>query len=170
MMIHHCAAVARGTTTPLLIADMPYGSFQVSEEDTVKNAIRLVREGGVEGVKLEGGSEMTSRVRALTSVGIPVLGHVGLLPQRHVALSGYRVQGKNAEDAREVLRNAVALEQAGVFGIVLESVPWRLASYVTAKLSVPTIGIGAGPGTSGQVLASPSTVLSFNVIYMIDHV
>src|SRR5262245_35420698 len=91
IMIHHCAAVARGTTTPLLIADMPYGSFQVSDEDTVKNAIRLVREGGVEGVKLEGGSEMTSRVSALTSVGIPVLGHVGLLPQRHVALSGYRV-------------------------------------------------------------------------------
>jgi 3-methyl-2-oxobutanoate hydroxymethyltransferase len=152
MMVHHCAAVTRGTNAPLLISDMPYGSFQVSDEETVRNAVRLVREGGVEGVKLEGGSEVASRIHVLTSMGIPVLGHVGLLPQRQASLSGYRVQGKNAEDAISMLRGATALEEAGAFGVVLEGVPWKLASYITSKLTIPTIGIGAGPNTSGQVL------------------
>jgi len=144
--------VARGSKTPLLVADMPFGSYHTNAEDAVRNAVRLVREGGVEGVKLEGGEEIVETVRKLTMIGIPVMAHVGLLPQRHASMSGYRVQGRTAGSARMLLRSAVALQDAGAFSIVLEAIPHILGSYITSKLSIPTIGIGAGPGTSGQVL------------------
>lgn len=151
-MVHHCAAVARGSKTPFLVADMPFGSYQASAEDAVRNATRLVREGGVEGVKVEGGEEVVESVRRLTGMGIPVMAHVGLLPQRHVSLSGYRVQGKDAETAYSILHSAFALQEAGAFSVVLEAIPHELGSYITSRLTIPTIGIGAGPGTSGQVL------------------
>jgi 3-methyl-2-oxobutanoate hydroxymethyltransferase len=156
MMVHHCAAVARGTTSSMLIADMPFGTCQVSDGDTVNNAVRLVREGGVEGVKLEGGSEIASRIRALTSVGIPVMSHVGLLPQRQAAMSGYRIQGRTAKDAKKVLDDARSVQDAGAFAVVLEGIPWKLASHITSKLDIPTMGMGAGPGTNGQVLVRAS--------------
>jgi len=151
-MIHHSRAVARGTKHPLLVADMPFGTYHTSTSTAVGNAIRLIQEGNVDAVKVEGGSEITEIVRKLTSIGIPVMGHVGLLPQRHVALSGYKVQGRTAEDAKRVVQNALALEEAGAFSIVVEAVPKELGAFVTQQLRVPTIGIGAGPGTSGQVL------------------
>ena len=150
-MIHHSRAVARGTTHPFLVADMPFGSYHASTSDAVSNAVRLVQEGRVEGVKLEGGIEIVETVRKLTGVGIPVMAHVGLLPQRHTAMSGYKVQGRDYEGARRVLRDALALERAGAFAMVLEAVPREVGRYVTERLRVPTIGIGAGPWTSGQV-------------------
>lgn len=151
-MLHHCQAVARGSKTPLLIADMPFGSYHTNADDAVRNAVRLIREAGVEGVKLEGGQEIVEIVKKLTTFGIPVMAHIGLLPQRHTAMSGYRVQAKTADSARRMLRSAVALQDAGAFSIVLEAIPHVLGSYITSKLSIPTIGIGAGPNTSGQVL------------------
>lgn len=151
-MIHHSGAVARGCKSPLLVADMPFGSYHLSTNDAMRNAVRLMQEGRVEAVKLEGGDEIIDIVRKLTTFGIPVMGHVGLLPQRHASLSGYRVQGKTAENAQRVLRSAMAIQEAGAFSIVLEAIPHLLASYITSKLSIPTIGIGAGSGTSGQVL------------------
>jgi 3-methyl-2-oxobutanoate hydroxymethyltransferase len=150
-MMHHTRAVARGTTTPFLVADMPFGSYHVSPEEAVRNAVRLVQEGCVEAVKMEGGEEVVETVAKLTRFGIPVMAHVGLMPQRHAALSGYKVQGKDAESAKRMLRSALALEAAGAFSIVLEAVPHQLGTYITSRLSIPTIGIGAGPGTSGQV-------------------
>ncbi|KDR75487.1 hypothetical protein GALMADRAFT_247927 [Galerina marginata CBS 339.88] len=151
-MIHHARAVARGTTHPFLVADMPFGSYHTSVNDAVANAVRLVQEGRVEGVKLEGGREIVEVVRRLTDVGIPVMAHVGLLPQRHAALSGYKVQGRSVEGARKVVLDALALEEAGAFAIVVEAVPRELGKYVTDRLKIPTIGIGAGPYTNGQVL------------------
>lgn len=151
-MVHHCKAVARGSKIPFLVADMPFGSYHASTEDAVRNAVRLTRDGHVEGVKLEGGEEIVETVRKLTAIGIPVMAHVGLLPQRHISMSGYRVQGKTAENARDVLRSALALQEAGAFSVVLEAIPHVLGSYITDKLAIPTIGIGAGPGTNGQVL------------------
>jgi len=151
-MIHHVKAVRRGTTHPFLIADMPFGSYQTSVEDCLRSAIRLVGEGGVEAVKIEGGSEVTDRIEHLTSMGIPVMGHVGLMPQRHIALSGYRVQGRSSASAQQILRTALSIQAAGAFALLLEAIPSQLASYITSRLSIPTIGIGAGPGTSGQVL------------------
>ena len=151
-MIHHCRAVARGSKNPFLVADMPYGTYHTGVDDTIRNAIRMVRDGGVEGVKMEGGVEVVELVKKLTRFGIPVMGHVGLLPQRHTSLSGYRVQGKEAKGAIEMVRSALELEKAGVFSIVLEAIPHCLGELITQRLSVPTIGIGAGPSTSGQVL------------------
>ncbi|PPR06860.1 hypothetical protein CVT26_003983 [Gymnopilus dilepis] len=151
-MVHHAKAVARGTTHPLLVADMPYGSYYTSVSDAVANAVRLVREGRMEGLKLEGGKEIVDVVRRLTEVGIPVMAHVGLMPQRHCAMSGYKVQGKSVEGAKKLLSDALALEEAGAFAMVIEAVPQELAKYVTDRLKIPTIGIGAGPHTNGQVL------------------
>lgn len=151
-MIHHCRAVARGSKSPLLVADMPYGTYHTGVDDTIRNAIRMVREGGVEAVKMEGGMEVAELVKKLTTFGIPVMAHVGLLPQRHTALSGYRVQGKDAKSAVRLVESALELEKAGAFSIVLEAVPHRLGDLITRRLSIPTIGIGAGPSTSGQVL------------------
>ena len=154
-MIHHARAVARGTTSSFLVADMPFGSYHVSTEECVRSAVKLVQEGHVEGVKIEGGTEVVECVRKLTSIGIPVMGHVGLLPQRHAALSGYKVQGKDRSSAQRVLHAALALQAAGAFSIVLEAIPHQLGAYITNRLNVPTIGIGAGPGTSGQVRQPP---------------
>lgn len=150
-MIHHSRAVSRATTHPLLIADMPFGTYHGSLEDAVKNAVQLIQQGHVEGVKLEAGSETVDVVHRLTRAGIPVMAHVGLLPQRHVSMSGYKVQGKDADGANRILADALALEAAGAFSIVLEAIPKELAEYITAKLKIPTIGIGAGPWTDGQV-------------------
>jgi len=150
-MIHHTRAVARGTTHPFLVADMPFGTYHCSLEETTRNAIRLVQEGHIEAVKMEGGSEITESVRKLTSVGIPVMAHVGLLPQRHVAMSGYKVQGRSMEGAKRVLKDAIALQEAGAFSIVLEAIPKELGRFITERLRIPTIGIGAGPWTDGQV-------------------
>ncbi|KAJ3854525.1 3-methyl-2-oxobutanoate hydroxymethyltransferase PanB [Lentinula lateritia] len=151
-MIHHTRAVARGTTHPFLVADMPFGSYQISGEDTARNAVKLIQEGRVEALKLEGGSEIRDTVRKLTGMGIPVMAHVGLLPQRHVSMSGYKVQGKDVDSAKRIISDALALEKAGAFSIVLEAIPKELAAYVTKRLQIPTIGIGAGPHTDGQVL------------------
>lgn len=150
-MIHHIKAVARGTTHPFLVADMPFGTFHESVEATVRNAVRMVREGGVEGVKLEGGAEIASVVRRLTQVGIPVMAHVGLLPQRHTSFSGYKVQGRSTESANKLVEDALALQKAGAFSMVVEAVPKELGKYITEVLKIPTIGIGAGPDTTGQV-------------------
>ncbi|EIW80570.1 ketopantoate hydroxymethyltransferase [Coniophora puteana RWD-64-598 SS2] len=151
-MIHHCRAVARGTAAPFLVADMPFGSYFEGPKETMAAAVRMLQEGHVEGVKIEGGIEIVDSVRALTRIGIPVMAHVGLMPQRHTALSGYRVQGRTAQGAREILQAALALEDAGAFSMVLEAIPHELGAYITSRLKIPTIGIGAGPGTSGQVL------------------
>ncbi|KAF7350982.1 3-methyl-2-oxobutanoate hydroxymethyltransferase [Mycena sanguinolenta] len=151
-MIHHCRAVVRGTTHPMLVADMPFGSYHGSMDEAVNNAVRMVREGQIEAVKLEGGEEIVDLVHRLTSVGIPVMAHVGLLPQRHVSFSGFKVQGKNIESAKRMVKTSKLLEQAGAFSMVVEAVPKELGKYITENVSVPTIGIGAGPWTSGQVL------------------
>ena len=151
-MIHHCRAVARGSKSPFLVADLPFGAYHVNTEDAVRNAIRLVKEGGAEGVKMEASLDGVEIVRKLTSIGIPVMAHVGLMPQRHTSLSGYKVQGKTAPCALEIMQGALALQDAGAFAIVLEAIPRLLGMYITKHLSIPTIGIGAGPHTDGQVL------------------
>jgi 3-methyl-2-oxobutanoate hydroxymethyltransferase len=151
-MIHHAKAVRRGCGTPFLVGDMPFGTYEVGPEDAVRNAMRYMREGRVEGVKLEGGLEVAETVRRMTSVGIPVMAHVGLMPQRYAASSGYKVQGRDVEGARSILRSALALQDAGAFAIVLEAIPRVLGEYITSRLRIPTIGIGAGSETSGQVL------------------
>ncbi|KAJ7350679.1 3-methyl-2-oxobutanoate hydroxymethyltransferase PanB [Mycena albidolilacea] len=151
-MIHHARAVARGTTHPLLVADMPFGSYHGSLDDAVNNAVRMVRESQIEAVKLEGGDEIVDLVHRLTSAGIPVMAHVGLLPQRHVSFSGYKVQGKSVASAKAMVKTSKLLEQAGAFSMVVEAVPKELGRYITENVTIPTIGIGAGPWTNGQVL------------------
>ena len=152
IMIHHTAAVARAKPGALVVGDMPWLSYHLSVEETVRNAGRLLREGGAEAVKLEGGRKRLPMIEALLSAEIPVMGHLGLTPQSIHTMGGYRVQGKKAEAARELLEDARALAAAGVFGIVLEGVPNVLAQVVTQEVPVPTIGIGAGPYCDGQVL------------------
>jgi 3-methyl-2-oxobutanoate hydroxymethyltransferase len=145
------AAVARARPRALVIGDMPFGSFQASDEDAVANAVRLVK-AGADAVKLEGAGPMTSRVVAIVGAGIPVMGHLGLTPQSATMLGGMKAQGRTATKARELLDDAHELEAAGCFAIVLESVPAKVAAHVTEALRIPTIGIGAGPGCDGQVL------------------
>ena len=145
------ASVARARPRALVIGDMPFGSFQASDADAVRNGVRLVK-AGADAVKLEGAGTMASRVRALVGAGIPVMGHIGLTPQSATALGGMKAQGRTAASARRLLDAARELEDAGSFAIVLESVPARIAAHVTEALSIPTIGIGAGPGCDGQVL------------------
>src|SRR5215467_168157 len=152
IMIHHTAAVARAKPGAMVLGDMPWLSYHLSVEETVRNAGRLMREGGAEAVKLEGGRKRVPMVEALLAAEIPVMGHLGLTPQSIHTMGGYRVQGKRAEAARELLEDARALAAAGVFGIVLEGVPNVLAQMVTQEVPVPTIGIGAGPYCDGQVL------------------
>jgi 3-methyl-2-oxobutanoate hydroxymethyltransferase len=145
-------AVTRGASSPLVIADMPFGSFQVSVEDAVENAIRFVKEAGADAVKLEGAGAMLSRVRAIVDAGIPVMGHLGLTPQSATMLGGFKAQGRSAEKALRLYDDARALEAAGCFSLVLEAVPAPVAERISRDLSIPTIGIGAGPDCDGQVL------------------
>jgi 3-methyl-2-oxobutanoate hydroxymethyltransferase len=145
-------AVTRGAVRPLVVADMPFGSFQVSDEDAVRNAIRFVKEAGADAVKLEGAGPTLSRVRAIVGAGIPVMGHVGLTPQSATMLGGYKAQGRSAAKAITLLHDARALEAAGCFALVLEAIPAAVARRVTRQLTIPTIGIGAGVDCDGQVL------------------
>jgi 3-methyl-2-oxobutanoate hydroxymethyltransferase len=153
-MIHHCRAVARGAKTSLLVGDMPFMSYQVSIEEAVRNAGRFLQEGGMDAVKLEGGRERADAIRAIVGAGIPVMGHLGLTPQSVNQLGGFRAQGKTAIAAKRLVEDALILEEAGCFSIVLEAVPARLAELISKKLSIPTIGIGAGAGCDGQVLVT----------------
>jgi 3-methyl-2-oxobutanoate hydroxymethyltransferase len=151
-MIYHTRAVVRGAPGTMVVTDMPFATYRLGPEATLRNAARLMQEGGAHAVKLEGGAELSEEIRVLTAAGIPVLAHIGLTPQSVHQIGGYRVQGKTPEDAEKLIRDAIALEQAGVFGVVLELVTEQLASAVTSSLRVPTIGIGAGRGCDGQVL------------------
>jgi 3-methyl-2-oxobutanoate hydroxymethyltransferase len=151
-MVMLTRAAARGAERPLVVADMPFGSFQVSDEDALRNAVRFVKEAGADAVKVEGGGPTVSRVLALVGAGIPVMGHVGLTPQSAGMLGGFRAQGRTAEKALRLLEDARALERAGCFSIVLEAVPAAVSARITEALSVPTIGIGSGSECDGQVL------------------
>ncbi|SIO32216.1 3-methyl-2-oxobutanoate hydroxymethyltransferase [Halodesulfovibrio marinisediminis] len=151
-MVHHTKAVVRGAKRSLVVADMPFMSYEISVEDAMRNAARLFQEGGARAVKLEGGHTVVPQVKALVSAGIPVVGHIGLTPQRVASLGGFKVQGKTAEAANVLVEEAKALEAAGVFCIVLEAIPAPIAARITQELSVPTIGIGAGAECDGQVL------------------
>ncbi len=153
-MLHHTRAVTRAKPSALVVADMPFMSYQVSDEQAVRNAGRLVKEGGADAVKLEGGERVVPAVRRMIEAGIPVMGHLGLTPQSVLAFGGYKVQARGEADQERLLREARMLEQAGSFSLVLEGIPARLGSLVTRELGVPTIGIGAGPGCDGQVLVS----------------
>jgi 3-methyl-2-oxobutanoate hydroxymethyltransferase len=145
-------AVTRGAKRPLVVADMPFGSFQVSDEEALRNAIRFVKDAAADAVKLEGAGPSLSRVVALVGAGIPVMGHIGLTPQSATMLGGFRAQGRTAEKARRLLEEAIALEEAGCFALVLEAVPAPVAARVSETLVIPTIGIGSGAECDGQVL------------------
>ena len=151
-MLHHTKAVARGAKNALVVADMPFMSYQVSAEDAVRNAGRLMQEGGAQAVKLEGGREVCGQISAITRASIPVMAHLGLTPQSVNALGGYKVQAREAEAAHGLLLDALAVEEAGAFALVLECIPAKLAEWISRRLSIPTIGIGAGAGCDGQVL------------------
>lgn len=151
-MIHHTAAVSRANTSALVVGDMPWLSYHTSPEDTVQNAGRFVQEGGAGAVKLEGGAKRVEMIEAVLDAEIPVMGHIGLTPQSVNQMGGYRVQGRNVGPAYEMISDARALAEAGVFAIVLEGIPDVLANVITSEVAVPTIGIGAGNGTDGQVL------------------
>ena len=144
-------AVCRGTKKALVVADMPFMSYQASMEDAVRNAGRFVKEGGAGAIKLEGGSSCTSQIRAIIDAGIPVMGHVGLLPQSYHLSSGYRIQGKTKLEAEKIYEDAIAVQENGAFAVVLEGIPADLASRITSTLDIPTIGIAAGPDCDGQI-------------------
>lgn len=153
-MVHHTSAVSRGVARALLVADMPFLSYQVELSEAIRNAGRLLQEGGAAAVKLEGGGAIAGVVRSLVEIGIPVMGHLGVLPQSVHQLGGYALRGAEAREADEILADALALEQAGAFALVLESIPAALGRAITQRLGIPTIGIGAGPDCDGQVLVS----------------
>src|ERR1700730_17057740 len=151
-MLHHTRAVRRGTRRALVVADMPYGSYHTDTAESLRNAVRFVKEAGAEAVKMEGGERRLELIARLTEAEIPVMAHIGLTPQSVNALGGYRVQGKTADAAEQLLRDARAVEAAGAFAVVLEAVPRELAAQITRELRIPTIGIGAGPDCDGQIL------------------
>jgi 3-methyl-2-oxobutanoate hydroxymethyltransferase len=153
-MIHHCKAVARGAKYALLVGDMPFLSYQISKSEAIRNAGRFLQEGGMNAIKLEGGSERAETIRAIVNTGIPVMGHLGLTPQSVHQLGGYRPQGKDAEAAYRLVEDALVLQEAGCFSLVLESIPGKLAELVSQRLDIPTLGIGAGVGCDGQVLVT----------------
>ena len=152
MMVLHCAAVSRGSEKAFIVGDMPFMSYEADDREAIRNAGRLLREGRVQAVKLEGGKNRAETIQAIVKAGIPVMGHVGLTPQSSIALGGFKVQGKDLAGARRVLEDALAVAEAGAFAIVLECVPSLLAKLITEKVPIPTIGIGAGPFCDGQVL------------------
>ena len=153
-MLHHTRAVCRGASRSLVVADMPFMSYQISVEEALRNAGRFLQETGAQAVKLEGGKEVVPAVKAMTAAGIPVVGHLGLTPQSVHQLGGFKVQGKNLSAAQRMMDDARALEEAGAFALVLECIPTKLAAKVSQELSIPTIGIGAGNGCDGQVLVT----------------
>jgi len=162
-MLHHSRAVARGASRPLLIGDMPFMSYQASVEEAVRNAGRFLQEAGMDAVKLEGGRERLGAIRAILDAGIPVLGHLGLTPQSVHQFGGFKAQGKSAGAAKTLVEDARLLADVGCFGLVLESVPSRLAEYISQKIDIPSIGIGAGAGCDGQVL------VIHDLLGMFDH-
>ena len=151
-MLHHTKAVSRAAKQALVVADMPFGSFQRSPEAAVRNAARLLKEGGADAVKIEGGAERFGLVKSLRNADIPVMGHLGLTPQKATELGGYKLQGREPEEAARMLNDAIGLEKAGVFALVLECIPADLARRISESVKIPTIGIGAGPYCDGQVL------------------
>ncbi|MFL5444281.1 MAG: 3-methyl-2-oxobutanoate hydroxymethyltransferase, partial [Myxococcales bacterium] len=151
-MVYHCANVARGVSRAHLVGDMPFGSYQAGADEAVRNAVRIVSEGSMEAVKLEGGAEHAEVIDRITRAGIPVMGHIGLTPQSVHKLGGYVVQGRGEDKAKKLVADAKALEEAGCYSLVLELIPAALAAEITAAVSIPTIGIGAGAGCDGQVL------------------
>lgn len=162
MMVLHCAAVARACSRTMVIADMPFGSFQYGIEETMRNAARFVTEAKVDGVKFEATPNHIEKTKAIVQMGIAVMGHVGLHPQAVGVLGGLKAQGRTIETARKVMTEALALQDAGAFAIIFEAVPAKLATYITRKLSIPTISIGGGPGCSGQLL------VTYDVLGMFD--
>ena len=154
MMVHHCRAVANGAARALVVGDLPFLTYHTSVAEAIRNAGRLIQCGGAAAVKIEGGASTSGVVRALTDAGIPVMGHLGLLPQHIHRLGGFRAVGKSREEAEQLVVDAHTLEDAGAFALVLESIPAELARRVTSELAIPTIGIGAGPHCDGQVLVS----------------
>lgn len=161
-MIYHTRAVSRGVERALVITDMPFLSYQTGREEAIRNAGRFLKEGNAQGVKLEGGKAVAETVRALVDSGIPVMGHLGLTPQSIQVFGGYRLRGKETSEAEEMKRDAVILEQSGVFSIVLEKIPADLADEITRSVTVPTIGIGAGPHCDGQILVTPDMLGLFD--------
>lgn len=161
-MIHHTAAVTRGAKNALVVADMPFMSYQTSVYDAVVNAGRLIKEGGAQAVKLEGGIEFCEHIRAIVNASIPVMAHLGLTPQSINAFGGFKVQGKGEAAAQKLLDEARAVEKAGAFSVVLECVPEKLAAHISKELSIPTIGIGAGAGCDGQVLVYQDMLALFS--------
>ncbi|MDM8532986.1 3-methyl-2-oxobutanoate hydroxymethyltransferase [Anaerolineales bacterium HSG25] len=151
-MLHHCKAVKRGANHAVLVGDMPFMSYQISKSESIRNAGRFIKEGGMDTVKLEGGREVIDMVRAIINAGIPVMGHLGLTPQTATKLGGYKVQAKTADSAQRLTEDALALQEAGCYAIVIEAVPVLVAEAVSKKLRIPTIGIGAGVHCDGQVL------------------
>ncbi|HBG47075.1 MAG TPA: 3-methyl-2-oxobutanoate hydroxymethyltransferase [Deltaproteobacteria bacterium] len=151
-IIYHTRAVVRGRVNALVVSDMPFGSYQTSTDDARRNAARMVKEGGAEAVKLEGGRRTAGAIRAIVDMDVPVMGHVGLTPQSVHRMGGYRVQGRTKTEAELIIEDALAIEEAGAFSIVLEGIPASLAKEITGRLSIPTIGIGAGAHCDGQVL------------------
>ncbi|HWQ61051.1 MAG TPA: 3-methyl-2-oxobutanoate hydroxymethyltransferase [Negativicutes bacterium] len=161
-MLHHCKATVRGAKNTLIVGDMPFGSYNMSVSDAVYNATRLMKEGGADCVKLEGGLNVVETVRAIVGGGIPVMAHIGLTPQTASALGGFKVQGKDTAAAERMINEALKLEEAGAFAIVLEAIPAPLAEIITKKLSIPTIGIGAGVHCDGQVLVTHDMIGLFD--------
>lgn len=160
-MLHHCRAAGRGVKRAVLVGDMPFMSYQVSQNEAINNAGRFLKEAGCDAVKLEGGTEMCDTVKAIVKAGIPLMGHIGLTPQTASQLGGYRVQGRDADSARRLLQSARDLEAADVFAIVLECIPAQLSEAITRMVSIPTIGIGAGKHCDGQVLVTHDMVGMF---------
>ena len=161
-MIHHTAAVARGAKNALVVGDMPFMSYEVSVEQAVINAGRLMKEGRANAVKLEGGVRVAEQIKAITKAGIPVCAHIGLTPQSVNAFGGFKVQGKTEEGAQQMIEDALAIQEAGAFAVVLECVPAKLAALISEKLTIPTIGIGAGAGCDGQVLVYQDMLALFS--------
>ncbi len=161
-MIHHTAAVSRGAKNALVIADMPFMSYEPSVELAVQNAGRLMKEGRANAVKLEGGVRVAAQIKAITTAGIPVCAHIGLTPQSVNAFGGFKVQGKTEEGAQQMIDDALAIQEAGAFAVVLECVPAKLAALISEKLTIPTIGIGAGAGCDGQVLVYQDMLALFS--------